>query len=179
MAETDWHRTLMNWLIDMLKLFFTGVPRVYVSGNLLVFYEPGNRRRHVSPDVFVVRGVENYLRPNYLVWEEKKGPEVVVELTSSSTRAEDTRTKLRLYQDVLKVREYFLFDPNGDYLSPPLEGYRLRGGVYHPIRAAQGRLPSQVLGLHLEAVGNLLRLWDPQTQGWLLTPPEARAEAEQ
>ncbi len=64
MAETDWHRKLMTIIIEILEAFFAG-QRVYVSGNLLVFYEPGNRRRHISPDVFVVRGVENYQRPNY------------------------------------------------------------------------------------------------------------------
>ncbi len=30
---------------------------VCVSGNMLMFYEEGNRRKHVSPDVFVVRGI--------------------------------------------------------------------------------------------------------------------------
>src|SRR5437764_10284646 len=53
MGETDWHRKLMNLLIEMLEDFFAS-QRVYVSGNLLLFYEQGNRRRHVSPDVFVV-----------------------------------------------------------------------------------------------------------------------------
>src|ERR1700676_31204 len=51
LAETDWHRDLMVLLIEMLRAFYQG-QRVYVSGNLLVFYERGNRRRHVSPDVF-------------------------------------------------------------------------------------------------------------------------------
>jgi hypothetical protein len=39
----------MITLIHRLKAYYAGDPRVYVSGNLLVFYEPGNRRRHVSP----------------------------------------------------------------------------------------------------------------------------------
>jgi len=30
----------------------------------------------------------------------------------------------------LGVREYFIFDPLGDYLSPPLRGYRLVGDEY-------------------------------------------------
>jgi hypothetical protein len=70
----------MAALIDMLRAYFAG-QRVYVSGNLLIFYEEGNRRRHISPDVFVVRGVENYQRPNYLIWEEGRAPEVAIELT--------------------------------------------------------------------------------------------------
>ena len=39
-----------------------------------------------------------------------------------------------------------------------------------------GRLPSKVLGLHLEADGDLLRLYDPAAKQWLLTPPETRQE---
>jgi Uma2 family endonuclease len=171
MAETDWHRDLMVLLIEILRDFYQG-KRVYVSGNPLVFYEQGNRRRHVSPDVFVVRGVESHQRPNYLVWEEDRGPEVVIELTSSSTRNEDLRTKMALYRDTLGVREYFLFDPLGDWLDPPLQGYRLRQGVYHPMRPRQGRLVSQVLKLHLERDGQLLRLWNPATGAWLLAREE-------
>src|SRR5919202_5827614 len=153
MAETDTHRDLMLKLIETLKHHFAAQPRVYVSGNLLVFYEEGNKRRHVSPDVFVVRGVAKRVRPNYLVWQEGKPPQVVIELTSKTTRREDLGKKLELYRDTLKVQEYFLFDPLGDYLTPRLQGYRLRGGEYHPIRPAEGRLPSRVLRLHLEQSG--------------------------
>jgi Uma2 family endonuclease len=178
MAETDWHRDLMLILIEMLRAFYMR-QRVYVSGNLLVYYVPGDRRRHLSPDVFVVRGIENYQRPNYLIWEERHGPEVVIELTSSSTRREDLRTKFALYRDTLRVREYFLFDPLGDYLEPQLQGYRLRKGIYHPIRTVNGRLRSHVLGLHLEHFGQDLRLWDPKTEQWLPTPSERQRQAEQ
>jgi Uma2 family endonuclease len=177
-AETDWHRDLMLLLIEVLRAFYAG-KRVYVSGNLLVFYEEGNRRRHVSPDVWLARGVENRQRPNYLIWQERRGPEFVIELTSSSTRDEDLRTKLALYRDTLKVREYFLFDPHGDYLEPRLQGYRLRGEVYQNIRPRSGRLPSRVTGLHLEADGDMLRLWDPTAQAWLPTPAERLAQAEE
>jgi Uma2 family endonuclease len=179
MAETDHHRILMTDLIDTLQIRHASEPRVYVSGNLIVCYERGNRRKHVSPDVFLVRGVPKRRRINYLIWEEGRGPQVVIEITSSSTRSEDQKTKKRLYQDVLKVREYFLFDPFGDYLEPRLQGYRLRGGVYRPIRVVGRRLPSQVLGLHLEARGDTLRLWDPTTQTVLPTREERETEARQ
>lgn len=71
MAQTDWHRDLMMVLIQTLSDYYAAEPLVYVSGNLLVFYEPGNRRRHLSPDVFVVKGVGKHQRPNYLIWEER------------------------------------------------------------------------------------------------------------
>ena len=180
MAETDIHRDLMLALIETLKTFYAADALVYVSGNLLLCYEEGNRRKHVSPDVFVVRGVQKRQRENYLLWEEGQSPRFVIELTSSSTRKEDTNKKFVLYRDVLKVREYFLFDPMGDYLKPSMQGWRLRGGVYHPIRAVEGRLPSLTTGLHLERDRNDLRLWNPETGVWLLTPGERadRAEAE-
>jgi Uma2 family endonuclease len=179
MAETDHHRTLMEDLIRILKNWFLRQRQVYVSGNLLLFYVRGNKRRHISPDVFVVKGVPKGDRLNYILWEEGKAPQLVIELTSSSTRHEDVRRKFLLYQDTLKVKEYFLFDPHEDYLDPQLQGYRLRGGVYQPVREVQGRLPSQVLDLHLEADGPNLRLYDPTIGRRLPTPDQriVRAEA--
>jgi Uma2 family endonuclease len=177
MAETDWHRILMTALIQSLDAWYATDPMVYVSGNLLLFYQRGNKRRHVSPDVFVVKGVPKRRRPNYHVWEEGKGPDMITELTSSSTRAEDIKKKFFLYQDTLQVQEYFLFDPLGDYLDPPLRGYRLQRGRYAAIRAVEGRLPSKVLGLHLEGVGEELRLFDLATGQWLTTPEERAAKA--
>jgi Uma2 family endonuclease len=178
MAETDWHRDAMAALISSLSDFFAEEPLVYVSGNLLLFYEEGNRRRRVAPDVFVIWGVEKLLRPNYLLWKEGHAPQVVIEVTSSKTKHQDRKIKWALYQDTLRVREYFLFDPDGDWLDPPLQGYRLREGTYRPIRCLSGRLPSQVLRLHLERDGRMLRLWNPATQLWLPTPREARRQAE-
>jgi Uma2 family endonuclease len=178
MAETDWHRDLMTALIQTLKVWYAAHSRVYVSGNLLLFYEPGDRRRHVSPDVFVVKGIAKHDRPNYLLWEERKSPDVVIELTSSSTRREDVEDKYHLYQNTLRVKEYYLFDPLGDYLDPYLQGYRLRGGQYHPIRAVAGRLPSRILRLHLERNGRELRLFDPVASRWLPTPLERAVTAE-
>ncbi len=170
--ESDWHRDLMCNLIEILDGFYAADPRVYVSGNLLIFYEPGNRRRHVSPDVFVVKGVAKHPRPNYIIWREGKSLDVAIELTSAKMRRADCQRKFVLYRDVLRVQECFLFDPFGDFLDPPLQGYRLRGGRYHPIKAVAGRFPSRVLGLHLEREGINLRLWNPATNEHLPTAEE-------
>jgi Uma2 family endonuclease len=178
MAETDHHRDLMVGAIQTIQLAHGHDPQFYVSGNLLVFYEQGNPRKHVAPDFFVVRGVPNDRRDHYLIWAEGRAPEVVIEFTSKTTRKEDQQTKLALYRDTLKVKEYFLFDPFGDYLKPRFQGYRLRGGRYVAIRPVQGRLPSQVLGVYLEAQGEWLRFYDPSLGRFLLTPEEARQQAE-
>jgi Uma2 family endonuclease len=126
----------------------------------------------------VVKGVPNHRRDYYLLWEEKKAPDLAIELTSKSTRAEDVKDKFALYQDTLKVAEYFLFDPYAEYLRPPLRGHRLRKGRYVPIKPVKDRLPSRILGLHLEGNGTDLRLYNPDTGEWLPTPKEELARSE-
>lgn len=173
MGETPRHVRNMRYILEPLDVWFADDPDVFVAGNMFVHYERGNRNRHVSPDVFVVKGVpKGRERRNYLVWVEGKGPDAIIELTSESTRDEDLETKMTLYRDILRVKEYFLFDPYAEYLNPPLRGYRLGRKHYRPILPVKGRLPSQVLGLHLEADGELLRLYDPAKKKWLPTPPE-------
>ncbi len=179
MAETDDHRGVMFDTITTLDWFFGADPTVYVSGNLLLYYVEGDKHRHVSPDVFVVRGIPKHRRDNYLLWEEGRGPDCVIELTSPSTRGEDVVKKYELYRDVLLVREYFLFDPKDQYLKPRLQGHRLVEGQYVPIEPVAGRLPSEVLGLHLEGVGTDLRLYDPALGEWLARPEELRADLRQ
>ena len=178
MGETDLHRNVMIAAIESLKLHYAG-QQVYVSGNILLFYEPGNRRRHLSPDVLVVKGLEQRDRNHYLLWEEGRAPDVVVEVTSASTRKEDMDDKFALYRDQIEVAEYFLFDPRSEYLKPALQGYRLHAGEYRAIALEEGRLPSAELGLCLEQHGNQLRFYDPAAQRWLPTVEEARQQAEQ
>jgi Uma2 family endonuclease len=176
MAETDDHRDLMLDLIGTLKLHRRTARRFYISGNLLIFYEEGNRHRHVAPDVFVVRGVSKRRRRHYLLWVEGKSPNAAIELTSKSTRKEDLKNKFILYRDRLKIGEYFLFDPHQEYLRPHLQGYRLISGEYVPIEPIAGRLPCEELGLHLEADGWQLRFYDPKTGKRLPTLGEAREQ---
>ena len=139
MGETDLHRSVMVVTIETLKMHYAG-QQVYVSGNLLLYYRPGNKRRHVSPDVLVIRGLEPRDRENYLLWEEGRAPNVVIEVTSQSTRDEDLEDKLEIYRDEIEVAEYFLFDPRSEYLNPALQGYRLSRGRYEPIEPVGGRL---------------------------------------
>ena len=181
MAETDVHRDLMIDLITMLREYFRDDPHVYISGNLFLYYEAGNPRRVVAPDVFVVKGVPGGRRRIYKLWEEGQPPDVVFEVTSPSTRGEDLRTKHALYER-LGVAEYFLFDPLDEYLRPPFQGYRLERGRYVALSpAAEGSLWSAVLGLALHPRGESLRLFDPEDQRWLPLPeeePAARRAAE-
>ncbi|HEV3006745.1 MAG TPA: Uma2 family endonuclease [Pirellulales bacterium] len=178
LAETPLHRDVLVTSIEVLDEYFAAEPNVYVSGNMLVYYEPGNKRKHVSPDVFVVRGVpKNKPRDYYLVWEEEHAPDIVIEITSKSTCDEDADEKMILYRDTLQVSEVYLFDPRAEYLDPPLQGYRLRNGRYERITAQDKRLASDVLGLHLETNGDELRFHDPAVGQWLPTNKEVIAAA--
>ncbi len=179
MAETPIHRQNLTDLIGMIEDRFADDPMVYVSGNMFLYYVEGVPSRNVAPDVFVVRGVDKGLKRRvYKVWTEGHAPDLVIELTSDSTKDEDVEKKFGIYRDVLKVKEYFLFDPEGEWLDPPLRGYRLKDGAYVSIEPVEGRLPSEVLGVHLERDGLFLRLWDPSSGRRIPTRPEAIAERE-
>ncbi|MBI3965179.1 MAG: Uma2 family endonuclease [Chloroflexi bacterium] len=172
LAETDRHRRVLNALSEALDDYFSNEPDVHVSGNLLLYPEEGNPAASVAPDVLVVRGLPKGDRKTYLLWVEGKAPNVVVEVTSKSTRFEGVGHQRALYA-FLGVREYFQFDPLGEYLDPPLRGYRLTNGDYAPIeRAASGALVSQGLGLELRLEDEWLRLIDPASGERLLTPAE-------
>jgi multidrug efflux pump subunit AcrA (membrane-fusion protein) len=75
------------------------------------------------------------------------------------------------------VKEYFLFDPLGEYLRPPFRGFQLIGGEYVPMAPSESgrRLHSEVLGLDLVAEGGTLRLYEPGSGKRLLTHMEAEA----
>lgn len=133
MTESDATRNYLIYCVEALRLFFQSHPRVYVSGNLFVYYEEGQPEKKLSPDVFVVFGVSKRERRSYQVWREGgKLPSFVLEVTSRSTRKQDEETKPQLYAS-LGVQEYFQYDPTGDYLNPQLKGQRLVNGRYEPI----------------------------------------------
>ena len=60
MAEADLHRDQMVALIEALKHYFRYDAQVYVSGNLLLYYQESHPRKSVAPDVFVVFGVPSH-----------------------------------------------------------------------------------------------------------------------
>jgi Uma2 family endonuclease len=176
MGETDLHRDWMYRVIETLRHAYRG-QRVYVSGDLLIYYEEGNPRKFIVPDAFVVLDCEPGLRRTYKTWEEGKVPNVVIETTSQSTRRVDERIKPSIFQK-LGIPEYFLYDPTSDYLAPPLQGFRLGNLEYEPIVPdANGRLFCEQLGLFLVLDDGELVMTDARTGERLLTEAEA-AEAE-
>src|SRR5262245_18846450 len=104
MAETPVHGQNLTDLIEMIEDRFDDEPMLYVSGNMFVYYVESVRTENLAPDVFVVRGVDKTLvRRTYKVWAEGHAPDLVIELTTDSTKDEDYEQKFRIYRDILKV----------------------------------------------------------------------------
>ena len=191
MAETPVHGDCMMYVTSALRWWFTkhGRDDVYVGMNNFLYYKRGNPRAVVAPDVYVVVGAPAHPpRDTYMLWNEPKGPDFVLEVTSKSTRGNDERRKRAVYA-ALGVREYFLYDPRAEWLTPPLQGWRLHEGEYRALPAVtvlsnRGvAVASEVLGLELrdERAERRVRLRDPATGENLLTHEEserAREEAE-
>jgi len=177
MAETPKHVQQIVDTLATLQEYYRDKAEMVVYGNILVYYlnELGTLKR-VSPDIFAVRGVPREERRVFAVEKEGKAPEVVIEFTSKGTKNEDLGKKKRIYA-WLNVKEYFLFDPCGEYLKPRLRGFNLVGGEYIPmVQPEVGlRLHSEVLGLDLVAEKDSMRLYKPGTGERLLTPREAEA----
>ena len=160
MAETEVHGECMMYVASALRWWFRkhGRDDVHVGSNNFLYYERGNPRAVVSPDVYVVVGAPAGLRDTYMLWNEPKGPDLVLEVTSDSTRRTDERRKRDIYAE-LGVREYFLYDPRAEYLVPPLQGWRLHEGEYGVMPAVtmlsnRGvAVASEVLGLELRDAG--------------------------
>ena len=178
MAETDIHRKVMIDLIERLSARYADRRDVYVSGNLLVYYVEGDPLKCLAPDCFVVFGVPPGDRRTFKAWEEGKSPDVVFEITSKKTKKEDLVKKIPVYQDIWKVKEFFIFDPTEDYLDPSIIGYRMTRGELKPIKAVGGRIVCKELGITLERDGTRLLLRDEPTGLPLMLPQQAELEAE-
>ena len=165
MAESGRHvRTLLD-MIDAIDLHFRDVPDVHVGGNMFLYYEEGNPRKVLSPDVFMVRGVSKKPLRTYKTWEQQPYLDFVLELASPSTYAKDFNEKKAIYEQILRVKEYYIYDPYHE-IQPSFIGFRLVEGAYEEIGFVEERLPSETLGLELGEREGVLRLYNPVTGAW-------------
>jgi Uma2 family endonuclease len=173
LGEFEIHFRVISSLFDMLDFWFKKKPMVHVASDLMVYYEEGNPYRFVVPDIQVTFGIPKLPpRRTFLAWKEGKGPDFIIEVSSKSTFGNDQKSKFEIYRDILKVQEYFLFDPLQEHLITPFVGYTLIDGDYEMIKPVNGRLPSKITGLHLEHAGQFLRLFDPGNNKYLSTYEE-------
>ncbi len=146
-----------------------------------------NKARARRPDLLVAFGVdpEAYRENNgYIVTEQGKPPDFVLEVASESTADVDVGEKREFYER-LGIREYWRFDqtPTGRWHGARLAGDRLMDGEYVAIEietlphgVLQGY--SSVLNLHLRWVEGELAFHDPATGQPIATFESERARAE-
>ncbi|MDE0126645.1 MAG: Uma2 family endonuclease [Bryobacterales bacterium] len=153
-AQSVWHGDAVSRAKVALDSHFRGRKDVLVAMELVVYYQRGNNRARLQPDLQVVFGVgRGGDRSSFRVWEDGKAPDFVLEVASPSTAENDARHKATEYAGI-GVREYWRLDPGGSLMGTPLEGYSASGGRYGPVEAVEpeGRgvwLRSKVLGLDL------------------------------
>jgi len=180
MAETPIHVKAMFWMMQALETWLR--PRrddAYIGVDMFWYWEKGNPRACCAPDVFAAFGVTDPEadRNSFMSWRENGSiPAVIFEMASRKTWKENLTSKRDKYRQ-LKVKEYFIFDPNWQFLDSQVIGYRLVNGRYRRVVAdREGRWESQQLGVWLVPEGPMLRLVDPETDLPVLTEKE-RAEA--
>lgn len=147
--ETLRHRLQMELLMNGLAPWARTRGDCFVGGNMFLYFssEQLRGRDFRGPDFFAVLGVSPRERKSWVVWDEEKGPDLIIELLSDSTRQSDKVEKKRVYQDRLRVAEYFWFDP---WDPEDFAGFTLSDGRYRPLTPVEpGRIPSPLLNLTL------------------------------
>ena len=125
-VESTLHDTLRSYASGALRARYQARDDVFVAAELGLFFERGDRKALLVPDVLVSFGVDPENRLSYKAWEEGAIPDFVLELLSVRTWRRDVAAKPRLYE-AIGVREYWIFDPIGK-LPEPIVGRRLDAG---------------------------------------------------
>ena len=119
----------------------------------------------VYPDMLVAFNVDRAAyraRNGYVISEQGKPPDFVLEIASRSTGRRDTIEKRVIYAS-LGIPEYWRFDETGQYHGTRLAGDRLVDGRYEPIRIDE--LPNGILQGHSTVLNVDLR-WTEGQLGW-------------
>ena len=136
-----------------------------VSAELYLVAHRGYRPRRV-PDLLIAFNVDPdfyYEQNGYVIADQGKPPDFILEVASPSTATVDTIDKRREYAE-LGVREYWRFDHTGESHGTRLAGDRLVDGRYEPIEITE--LAPQVLQGESAALSLYLR-WDHGELGWI------------
>jgi Uma2 family endonuclease len=152
---------------------------VFVGTDLNLYYDSRHTQWYKRPDWFAVLGVYRSnqieeMRLSYVMWQEGIAPFLVVELLSPGTEAEDLGqtlrdieqppTKWQVYEQILRVPYYVLFDRR----TAEFRAFQLVGARYRELDLPDRRLwlEDVQLGLGIwqgqyqETFGDWLRCYD-------------------
>lgn len=154
-----------------------------VSGERYICRTPGAAMRY--PDLLVAFGVDPELYEDsngYIISEQGKPPDFVLEIASRRTGDADTGVK-RDYYEELGIAEYWRFDETGEYHGAKLGGDVLVEGRYESVEIEEldgGVLQgySAVLNLSLRWEDGELVFHDPDTGAPIATMETERHRAD-
>ena len=171
---------LLNW-------HFANRDTTLITAELYIAPEPRSGIKGLRvPDLLIAFDVnpEACHRSNaYIISEQGKPPDFVLEVASRSTGRIDVRDKPADYA-ALGIPEYWRFDETGEYHGVRLAGDRLVGDRYEPIAIAElpdGGLEgySEVLDLYLRWEDGWLQWHDPETGRAIMNLAEMQHIAEE
>ncbi|MDQ3321585.1 MAG: Uma2 family endonuclease [Acidobacteriota bacterium] len=172
MGESSIHAKLINRFLQMLLHFFGRCEDVFLSGNINLYYEEKNPNKWYAPDLLVAFGVPNHERASYQAWKENVFPQVIIEVASNRTWKTDISEKLETYGE-LGAEEYYILDPEFAYLPAPMMAFHRHGERLLSAPVNEDRIFSPRLGLEIVRTENNFRLFNPKTEGFLLTLEES------
>lgn len=163
---------------------------VFVASDLNLYYDIRHYEWYKRPDWFGVVGnsrlyEDRDLRLSYVIWQEGVSPFVVVELLSPGTEKEDLGqtlrtvdeppTKWQVYEQILRVPYYIVFDRYTDILRV----FMLQADRYMEMNLEDTRIwmPSLKLGLGLwqgtyQGIERLWLRWYDAKENWISTSGE-------
>jgi Uma2 family endonuclease len=175
--ESSLHYMQLLLLVSTLDWLWRDREDFFIGANLTIYFsrQQLKQRDFRGPDFFLVKDTIKQPRSSWVVWEEDgRYPNLIIELLSDSTAANDRGLKKALYQNRFHTPEYFWFSPD----TLEFEGYRLAGSQYQEIPLSdRGWRWSEELGLYLGIEANRLRYFT-STGSMVPTPEEAAIAAQ-
>ena len=185
MAANFDHLAINGGALHLARHFGRPATTVFGGDLYLAPFPPHDMTGMRYPDMLIAFDAdpEAYDRSNgYIVSEQGKPPDFVLEIGSPSTGRVDVGEKRDDYE-ALGIPEYWRFDETGRSHGTRLAGDRLVDGVYRPIDieeleedVLQGR--SAVLQLDLRWEHGQLKWHDPETGRHIATYDDQVARAE-
>ena len=164
--------------------------RLFCGSDMNLYYDVRHHNWYKRPDWFGVVGVTRLyeqvdLRLSYVIWQEGISPFVVVELLSPGTEKEDLGetnssasqppTKWEVYEQILRVPYYVVFDRYTDRLRI----FSLVSGSYQEVNLTDSKvwMPPLEIGLGLwqgeyQGINRLWLRWYDEEGNLILTDAE-------
>ncbi|MGI0488994.1 Uma2 family endonuclease [Pantanalinema rosaneae CENA516] len=194
----EFHDLQPQLLSATLRLSHYSSEQLFTGTDLNLYYDIRHLLRYKRPDWFLALGVPRLydgteLRMSYVIWQEGISPFVVVELLSPGTEREDLGqsqrqgdqppTKWEVYEQILRVPYYIVFDRYNDRLR----AFSLQAGHYQELALAEPKvwMPELEVGLGLwqgryQGIDRQWLRWYGGDGTWLSTDAELeRQRAEQ